>query len=40
MGWGNATNHVAHTWEQDPPPFWEWDVREMLEIAAPLAPVT
>ena len=36
---GNATDHVAHTREQDLP-LWGWAVRAMLEIAAPSAPVT
>ena len=37
-GCGNVTDHVAHTWEQDPP-LWGWAVRAMPEITAPLAPV-
>ena len=39
MGYGNAANHVAHTWEQDLP-LWGWAVRAMPEIAVPLARVT
>ena len=37
-GYGNVTDHVAHTREQDLP-LWGWAVRAMLEITAPLAPV-
>ena len=39
MGCGNATEHVLHNQEQDPP-LWGWSIRAMLEIAAPVAPVT
>ena len=38
-GCGNMTNNVAHTREQNLP-LWVWAVREMPEIAAPLALVT
>ena len=38
-GCGNATNHVAHTQEQDLP-LWGWSMRAMPEIVAPSAPVT
>ena len=38
-GCGNVTDHVAHTWEQDPP-LWGWAVREMPEISGTSAPVT
>ena len=37
-GCGNATDRVAHTWEQDLL-LLGWAVRAMLEIAAPSAPV-
>ena len=35
----NVTDHVAHTQEQYLP-LWDWAVRAMPEISAPLAPVT
>ena len=35
---GNVRDHVTHTREQDLP-LWEWEVRAMTEITAPLAPV-
>ena len=38
-GCGNVTDHVVHTREQELP-LWGWTVRAMLEISAPLAPVT
>ena len=38
-GCGNAADHVTHNQEQDLP-LWGWAVRAMLEIVAPLAPVT
>ena len=37
-GCGNVGYPVTHTWEQDLP-LWEWAVRAMPEITAPLAPV-
>ena len=37
-GCGNAGDHATHTREQDIP-LWEWAVRAMPEITAPLAPV-
>ena len=38
-GYGNAEDHVAHTWEQDLP-LWGWDVRAMPETTVTSAPVT
>ena len=37
MGCGNVGDHATHTREQDIP-LWEWAVRTMPEIRAPLAP--
>ena len=37
-GCGNAADHVPHTRDQDLP-LWGWSVQEILEIAAPVAPI-
>ena len=37
-GCGNVGDHAMHTREQDTP-LWEWAMRAMPEITAPLAPV-
>ena len=39
MGCRSVADHVAHTREQDLP-LLGWGIREMLDITAPLAPVT
>ena len=38
-GYGNVADHVPHTQEQDLPLWW-WYVQSMLEIVAPVAPIT
>ena len=39
MECSNTDDHVPHTWEQDLA-LWEWAIRAMPKIAAPMAPIS